>query len=461
MNYKFKTKPYKHQVVALKRAWQQGYLALLWEPGTGKTKLIVDWACALWQREKIQTIMIVCPLSVIGVWEEEFETHATVPYHFIPIDAKTKDLTIVSNDLNVVVVNYDLAWRRKELLDQLRPNMVIADESQRIKRPNARRTRFMTGLNRAPYRAVLTGTPTPKSYLDLFSQWKFLHYRTFGTRVADFRHRYIVMGGFMGKQIVGYDNVKELKQKVKKDASIVLKRTALDLPEQIYQRIPIDLEPAAQAHYDKMAYEFFLELERGDVSDAKNAAVKILRLQQITGGWIKSDEGNTYQLSEQKIKTTQDLLHDLWENDEPVVVFARFIPEVQAIAQLGADAGVRTYVLRGATGRAHRDSLRRDFQAKGGPSLFVAQIQTGGLGITLHRSHQVIFYSVTYALDDYIQACDRVHRIGQEYKVTYRHIVARSTVDVDIYAALRRKQDIMKIIMDDHSKVAQYLDRPV
>jgi SNF2 family DNA or RNA helicase len=448
--YRFKTKPYVHQVKALKRALKRHHIGLLWEPGTGKTKAIVDWTCALFLAGKADRALVICPLSVTGVWEEEYETHAPIPYRLVTLDKKDESLDWGRSPervLSVLVVNYDLAWRRKELIDAFNADIVVADESHRIKKPSTRRSRFLRTRSRARYRAILTGTPTPKSYLDLYGQWVFLNPRRFGTNFAAFKRKYIVFGGFMDKKVKGYQNVDDLKTRVRSDATIRRKDQCLDLPDRTYQRIPIVLEESARRIYEKMAYELFLELENGEISDAKNVAVKLLRLQQITGGWIKSDEGNLHRISTAKMIACEERLEDLWNNDERVVVFARFRPEVSAIAELGLQGGVKTYVLGGNTRREDRDDFRRSFQAKRGPSLFVAQIQTGGLGITLHSSAEVLFYSVTYALDDYIQACDRVHRIGQTRNVRYQHLVGVNTVDVDIYRSLREKGDILKTIM--------------
>ena len=413
MKYKFKTKPFKHQKRAVIRALRQGHIGLLWEPGTGKTKTIVDWTSALFLRDgaAASRVVIFCPLSVVGVWEDEYATHCPVPYRCIIVDRNSASVRLSKKKLNVVIVNYDLAWRRKDFFTAVRPHVVVADESHRIKKASTRRSRFLRTFNRAPYRAILTGTPTPKSYLDIYGQWVFLNPRRFGTRINDFKDRYIRFGGFGKHQVVGYFNFQELKDKIKQDASIIRKDQVLDLPPRTYSRVPVLLEDEAWTAYYKMAYELYLELMNGEVSDAANVAVKLLRLQQITGGWLNSDEGNLHRLSYVKMKTCRDLLEDLFDKDERVVVFARFRPEVQAICDLGTGLRVSTYRLDGSVGREDRDASRRAFQAKAGPSLFVAQIQSGGLGITLHKSSQVIFYSVTYALDDYIKACDRVHRI--------------------------------------------------
>jgi SNF2 family DNA or RNA helicase len=469
MKYKFRTKPYPHQVEALKRFWGKWFLALFWEPGTGKTKATIDIACALFQAGKARRFMIVAPLSVLGVWKEEFELHATSPYTLFIMD-KTwyKRLPMAvrwsmmqEDHMTVIVVNYDIIWRRKEIAKLYSPGFIVADESHRLKKPSARRSKFMRTMNVAPYRMILTGTPTPKGLVDIYSQWLFLNIKRFGGRIDDFKAEYAVTGGFKGFTIKGYRNVKKLRRLIRMDASIVRKDTALDLPPRTYQRVPVYLEPAAQEYYDKMALEMYLELERGEISDAKNAAVRLLRLQQITGGFIKSDEKNIHQLSTAKLKVAADLLEDLTDDGQRVVVFARFIPEVLALADIGKRLKVRTYTLYGATRREDRDHIRRQFQTKKAPAIFVAQISTGGLGITLHAAHEVLYYSTTYSLEDWVQSADRVHRIGQTEKVTYRTLIAEGTVEEDIYAALRAKKKILRMIMKDPKILKRRLSRDV
>lgn len=401
-------------------------------------------------------MMIVCPLSVVGVWEEQWAEHSGIPYNLMILDRKTEEIQIVDPSLNILVVNYDLVWRRKEIVDAFAPQMVVADESHRIKKPSAKRSRFLRRLNDVPYRAILTGTPTPKSLVDYYGQWVFLNKDRFGTVKANFEDRYVIYGRFVN-QIRGYRNIKELKRKVHSDASVVKKESCLDLPERTYQRVPLDLEDTAAKMYERMAYELFIELEDGEVVDAKTVGTKLLKLQQITGGFIFTEGGNPRQVSEAKLSILRDLLEDYYGAGRKVVVFARFLPEIAAISHLGRKLGFITMVLSGSTRREDRDSQRRSFQQDPGPALFVAQIQTGGLGISLHAAHDAIFYSVTYALDDYIQACDRLHRIGQTNHVTYRHLVARRTVDLDIYECLRRKQDITELILQNPSTLTQEL----
>ena len=457
--YKFKTKPYKHQLAAFKRALKQGYLAVLWEPRLGKSKLIVDWACAEWQRGNVQRVLIICPLSVVGVWEDEFAEHAPIYYHIHFLEKDDVKVPVDVHGLSVLLVNYDRAWRRKKVVKKFKPQMVVADESHRLKRPGARRSLYMRSWRKAPYRAILTGTVTTKSYLDVFGQWAFLNWRQFGLHVDDFRHYYLIMGGFMKKQIKGYRHFDELKAKIKMDSTIRRESQVFDMPPTIDQRVPVFLDSKAMKAYQKMEYELFLELKRGEVSDAKNIAVKLLRLQQITGGWIKSDEGNIHQISTDKLHSAWERLENLWNDDERVVVFCRFLPELRALSQFGVRSGVSTYSLSGATRREDRDVRRRRFEAKAGPSVFVSQIQTGGLGISLAAAAEVIFYSVTYSYDDYYQASRRIRGPKQTRTMRYQHLVVPHSIDTDMYSNLQMKQGLLDSIMGNPKKYARILEK--
>lgn len=452
MRYVFRTKPYEHQKKNLKRFIKQHYLGVLWDPGIGKSKLIVDCACALNMMGKLNRVLIVCPLSVVGVWQDEFEKHATTPYYLENIEPDTHKL-LNKKRLHIVVVNYDLVWRRDKLVSGFDPQMVVADESHRIKKASARRSWYLRRYNDAPYRAILTGTPSPKSLLDLYSQWVFLQPKTFGTRVQDFKDRYIIYGGFKNYEIKGYRNVKELKRKLKKDSTRLRKDQTLDLPERIWQRVPVLLEPRVLDAYWELADEFLLTLKSGAVVDAKNAMVKMMKLQQITGGWVFDEDGVAHRISNAKMGVMKDIFQTTSDNGSKIVVFARFRREVKGIAALARKAGLATFVLDGDTPREERRTNRIRFQSNPEPAAFVAQVASGGLGITLTASSEAVFYSAPLPLDEYIQACDRIHRIGQTRMVRYRHLVATGTVDEDIYRALKKKQEVMAIVMGKPSSL--------
>lgn len=432
----------------LKRLLRKGYGGLLWEPGTGKTKVIVDWASALHVMGRLHRVVIVCPKSVKGVWEDEFAEHSPLTrYKVVVVDAKTEYIPRYKNALTIAVINYDLIWRRGLLIDKFDPEMVVADESHRIKKPSAKRTKALWSYNEVPYRAILTGTPTPRSYRDIYAQWKFLYRRRFGNRVDSFEAQYIRYGGYMKKQVMGYLNFTELTTKMGKDATSIAKRDVLDLPPLVEQRIPIRLEPRVQAQYDVLEREFFLELESGETIDSPNVLALRQKMSQITGGWVNTEQG-LVQISEAKITAAKELLEDRLSLEEKVVIFARYIPETDALTQAAKQVGFKKiYLMTGAVKQKDRDSQRREFQKIKDPAVFVIQVQTGGLGITLHAAHEVMFYSTTDALDDYIQAIGRVERSGQTHKMTVRHLTALGTIDVDRFHALKGKEKVEKHLM--------------
>ena len=449
MKYRFKGKPFKHQVMAIKRALKQGYIGLLWQPGTGKTRAIIDWACILHMKEGMKRVLVVCPLSVAGVWEEEVEKYATVKTYVSIFDKRSTSIPVTKTALEFVIVNYDIGWRRKKLFKRYNPELVVSDESQKIKRPSARRSWFLRSFRHAPHRAILTGTPVPKGFIDLFGQWVFLNWRRFGTNFQDFKDRHVVFGGYMHKKIKGYKKVDEIKWKVKQDASVRRKDQCIDLPPEMDQRVPVELEDTARKMYERMAMEFFLQFDSGEIVDAKNAGAKLMKLQQIAGGFLITEEG-VRQVSEAKFNILRDFLEVRFEEEQRVVVFCRFRAELDAINQLGVNGfRVPTYQLRGGIKREERDIARRLFQGSPGPSLFVAQIQAGSLGIGLYKSSEAFFYSTSYAYDDWRQAKDRLHRQGQKSKVIYRHLLAKNTVDEDILESLKEKKSFEDIVMGD------------
>jgi SNF2 family DNA or RNA helicase len=385
-------------------------------------------------------------------------------------ETRTK-LPSVGGALHVVIINYDKVWRdeAKRSLLGYDPQLVVADESHRLKRPSTNRSWAMRAWGTAPYRSILTGTPTPKSLLDIYGQWVFLNKGRFGTNFGDFKAHYAVMGGYMKKQIKGYKqkNLPELKHKVRLDASILRKDQCLDLPPKIFQRIPVTLEPEAQSMYDELAEEFYLELTSGKVVDAANAAVKLLRLQQLVGGWIGAEgdtEAKRYieHVSSAKFDAAREFIKDRISTDQPLVVFCRFRPEIEALREFLAGQKVRFMVLSGSTPRKLRPQQIKEFQGSRGCAIFVAQIQSGSLGINLSRSAETLFYSTTYSYEDYGQATDRTHRPGQEAdKVTYRQLVATGTVDEDIYASLQAKEDVMAHLMGRPKLLIERIKRPM
>jgi len=445
-----KTTPYDHQDKAFQIGIAANQTALLMEQGTGKTLSAIGVAGYRYKKGQIKKLLVIPPLTVVPVWISELAKHADFEYSLVSLadmrDKKRSDkLKTLDSGLKIVAINHEAAWRCIDLLRKWKPDMIIVDESQKIKNGRAKQSRGIHKLgDDTKFKMILTGTPITQGPLDTWSQYRFLNPDIFGRRFTSFRDRYAIMGGFQGKQVVGYRHLEELASKAHSIAYRVTKAEALDLPETTDQNIYVRLSKDTQDVYDEMEKEFMVTFSEEEVATAPIILTQLLRLQQITGGFVKTDKDTIMRLDSSKLKATEELLSDL-PDDKKVVIFARFIPEIEAIKEVSEKLGIKTLTLTGKT--KDRGEVVRRFQEES-HRVIVIQIQTGGLGITLTAADTAIFYSTTFSYGDYDQARARLHRIGQHHYVTYIHILAEGTVDEDILDILQNKEDVAVNILD-------------
>lgn len=440
-------KAYQHQIKAYNLALQNPAFAYLMEMGTGKTLAALMVAARKFERGEIKKLLVVCPATVTDVWAAETDALS------VPVNAqiltgqkekRIERLGMVTEDkLNIAIINYEATWRIIDELLKWDADMVIADESQRIKTPGAKQSKAMHRLGKkAKYKLILTGTPVLNSPLDVFSQYKFLDDSIFGTSFYAFRNRYAIMGGYGGYEVIDYKNLDELKEKVHSIAYRVTKEEALDLPEQVDQILYCELEPKAQQIYDEIKEESYAKLATAGEVTVQNVLTEILRLQQVTGGYITTDTGVSEKISSAKINVLKDIITD---TDKKLVIFARFLSEIKEIMGLLDELGIEYGWITGAQ-KKRSEEVRR-FQEDPTCRVFIAQTQTAGLGITLTAADTAIFYSLDYSYANYDQAKARLHRIGQKNKCTYIHLIAKNTIDEKVLRALKEKKNIAEEIL--------------
>ena len=454
------TTPWQHQRDAMALAAEHPAYLFAHDMGAGKSKLGVDY-CAL---QEAKRVLILCPKSVIAVWPKQFALHSGGKWEVLPLasgtvkqktDTATKALRLAQamGRQIAIVVNYESAWRgplgpiRKKgrivdqgLLLSTEWDVVILDESHRVKSPGGKASKFCAALrNRAKRRLCLTGTPMPHSPLDLYAQYRFLDPSIFGNNYHRFKMRYGVMGGFQGKQVIRFQRQDEMQEKMFSRAHRVSKHDVLDLPPTTHEQVTVELGPTARNIYNKLEREFVAEVEAGTVT-ASNALVKLLRLQQVTGGAVSTDEGKTQEVDTAKADALEDLFTDL-PAEEPVVVFGRFHHDLTAIARTAAKCERTCGEL---SGRVNQLEQWQD----GKFNVLAVQIRSGGLGVDCTRSAYCAYYSLGFSLGDYEQSLARLDRPGQTRPVTYYHILATSTVDEDVYAALRAKRKVVDSILE-------------
>ena len=472
MQYKFKTKPYEHQLEALKRSWNKREYAYFMEMGTGKSKVLIDNIALLYDKGGINAAIIVAPKGVYRNWSGK-EIPAHMPDHVErdvavwnpapTVKQKTELMKLfeVSPELKILIINVEAFSTKKGVAFVekfiLAHNALIAvDESTTIKNPKAQRTKNLLKLAlNTKYRRILTGFPVTQSPLDLYSQSAFLSTQLLGySSFYSFQNRYAkVINRSMGqrtfRQVIGYQNLEELTDNVNEFSYRVLKKECLDLPDKVYQRREVELTPEQKKVYKQLKDYAIAQLESSELVSVTSVLTQILRLHQVVCGFVKHDQGDEVEIKNNRLDSLLDVLA---ETQGKVIIWANYQYDIKRILKtlqdtVGTEA-VATYY--GETLDEDRQQIIKSFQDPDSPLTYlISNVQTGGYGITLTEASTVIYYSNNYDLEKRLQSEDRAHRIGQTNKVTYIDLVAKGTVDEKIVKALRNKLDLAQEVLGD------------
>lgn len=474
--YPVKANLYKHQIRGANMALRAfgaldaktpgGGFGELFEMGCGKTLTTIAVAGALYNLGKIDRVLVVAPTSVCSVWPHDLNQFATFPWEArVLLGDKKKRLKALNElenwpfkALRIAVINYESTHREGifEALAAYKPDLIVCDESQRIKNPSAAQSKALHKLgDAAPFRMILSGTPVQNNAVDLYSQYRFLDPAVYGANFYAFKNRYCIMGGYGQHQIVGYRNMDELVEKEHSVAYRVTKEECLDLPQQTFINRYVQFTDAEQAIYEQLRKSSFLELETGENVTATTILTMYLRLMQLTGGFLTADESTRpKQVNTAKLDVLADIVDDyVVDAGKKLVIFARFRAEIAAIENLLRLRKIQYGSIYGDVPMEERGKIVEDFQTNPDTKVFVAQIQTAGLGITLHAASTAVFYSYDYNYANYAQALARIHRIGQRLPVTYIHLVVDGSIDEKILAALENKEDMAKTVVDSWREV--------
>ena len=473
MNYKFKTKPYAHQLKALEMSWDKKCFAYFMEMGTGKSKVLIDNSAMLYDHGKINGVLIVAPKGVYKNWySSEIPTH--LPDHIEKnvvlwqaniTKQQQKSLNTLfetGTDLHVLIMNVESLSTKKGVdfaakFINSHETLMAIDESTTIKNPEAKRTKNIVELGKnAKYKRILTGSPVTKSPLDLYKQCEFLDpWLLDHTSWYTFRTRYAVMknmsfNGRTFQKVVGYKNLGELSEKLKPFSNRVLKDDCLDLPNKTFMKRIVQLTPDQNKVYTQMKKEA-LAILNGKMLTTSNALTQLMRLQQITCGHFKSDDGTVQEVKSNRIDELIDVLNEI---EGKVVIWAHWQSDVKQIIKAILDEFDQGCLVDyyGLTPQDKRQQNIKRFQEDDKCRFFVGTPQTGGYGITLTAASNMIYYSNGYDLEKRQQSEARIDRIGQEKPMTYIDIICEDTVDERIVKALRKKVNIASQVMGEELK---------
>ena len=475
MNYKFKTKPYGHQLDALEASWNKEVFAYFMEMGTGKSKVLLDNAAILYDKGEINALLLIAPKGVYKNWyDSEIPTH--LPDHvdtnivlWKTSDKSKKQQSLLNtlfkpgSHLNILIMNVesfssgngsDFAYK---FLASHPKSMVAIDEATTIKTPTSNRTKNILSLSKhCKYRRILTGSPVTKSPLDLYSQCQFLDPWLLGHEsYTTFKARYSICKKIQvnGRQVeigVGYRNLGELSEKIKSFSKRILKEDCLDLPEKSYVKHYVELTKEQQKVYQQMKKEAIAFLD-GKMQSSATVMTQLMRLHQITCGHFTSDDGTIKDLPCQRLNELMDILEKI---EGKTIIWSHYTHDVKRIIKeikrvYGDDSVVDYY---GQTDTDSRSKNIKKFQTDDKCRFFVGTTHTGGYGITLTAGSNMIYFSNGYDLEKRQQSEARIDRIGQTKKMTYIDIMTQDTVDERIVKALRNKVNIANTIMDEGFK---------
>jgi len=460
--YKFKMTPRPYQMDALNKSWPHDSFALFMQMRTGKTFVTINLMAARAQDGQLNAMLVVCPTSAKPVWDMEMEKHCPLPYslHMIQAGGKKAALKFIDEEcdgIKVMVVGvealsqgsaYDIAFKFTAKYKTL----VACDESTTIKTPKKTRTDNACNLADIGHsRVILNGTPVTQGVQDLWSQYRFLNWMIIKQKsYYNYMHRYCIMGGFEGRKVVGYDNLKELMDRIGPYTYQISTAEAIGLPDRVSETLMVEPSPAQKKALVDLGDPMMVTDLDGDTLDVETVLERMIRYQQIVGGHFPFDKDDgqhgikAFPGKNPKMEEMMAMIENFPEN-EKVIIWARFTPELDMILdKLHTEYGLKScaWYRGGMTDSERRNSLEQ-FRDNPACRFFVANQMSGGRAIDLATASVHIYYSNTFSLDDRLQSEMRTNSSNQKAKsILYVDIVMNHKIDINIAGALANKKEV-------------------
>lgn len=499
-----KTQGMDKQIEALSRMADTRWFALFMQQGTGKTWTFLADAEDLFNKGKIDSILVEAPSGVHENWVlREIPKHLEVPHvahYWSPNPGKARkyvlvrDLLTTRGVLRILSVNYEAVARSREAFDfvvdflQSSRALMILDESHRIK--DTRTSTFKKTMELRDFaiaRRIGTGTPMDKPQ-DIFGQMQFLkegllgtnNFRAFMAEYARLVDPARTMQGHpeiptsedfrMAAQVQNnprmrfaiqvakdettglpiYRNLEKLRKLVAAHSFRCLKTECLDLPPKVYQTHYFHLTKAQRAAYDMLEEELRVMSRDGELLPVHKLA-KFTKLQQITSGFVMvpGDPEPVYVGDDNpRLHSLIDRMQDI---DGQKIVWCRFREEIASLARLFRDSGITFTEYHGGIKKKDRNAQLDAFQERGESEVLLGVQKAGGVGLTITAAATTFFCSNEYSAIVRDQAEDRNHRRGSEIhdSVLYIDMAAINTIDQSITRAFQEKLSLAATIMGD------------
>lgn len=442
----------EHQATCLAIAEKMPWYAFFLETGTGKTLL----GLSIIREKPYVKWLVVCPKAIIKTAWLDDAAKFYPDMKIIPYNRSLKRTTYREYQLkwgtqqpeqaaDVLVCNYESFRIMRDEFLALGVQGVIFDESVKIKNPSASVTKAAIQFaDKMVYRYILSGIPAPNSELEYFTQLQVVDPGIFGTNFWRFRSNYFEpLDYFQSKWELKPEMARQFYNSLAKRSIVKRKKDCLDLPELVAVRRNIVLSPSAMKYYREMHRTRVLELLKdGATVIAPNKLAQLMKLRQITSGFIIDNEDTPKMLHKEKLKELLEVLDEL--GGSQAIIWCNFRNEIERIKEVLGDKAVTAY---GDT--KDIDSSIDKFKA-GEAQYIIANPKTLKYGVTLTNASYAIYYSLSYSYDDFAQSRDRIHRYGQTNKATLIFLLAEGTIDEVLYDVLMQKKtkdEAMKAII--------------
>ncbi len=474
-DFVFKTKPMNHQKITFNFLRGFDCAANLLEQGLGKSKVLIDVATWRFRMGQIKICFITAPTTVVGAFADEIEKHGHDDFNDLLIldDKSTKKRQQRLEELlekiergeqfhGFIITNHDALGSTKQGLRQylIKANakrklfqMMAVDESSKIKHASSQRSKSHWKVGQTvKYRQILTGTFITQGAEDAFGQYRFLDDRVFGTMVSAFRGTYIILGGFEGREVVGYSNINEFLNKIYAIGIRFTKEICLDLPKKIYRRRVIRLDDKVSKLYREVEREAVSEWD-GETIIAPLAINRMTKAAQIAAGFIYTHDETGKKIGVKRIHNlkTDAVKEELDDHDGKVIIWTS-LEESQVMArEMMAKNKIKFVEVTAADSMPERRKKVKQFNEDESIKAFLSKPTLAGLGLTMNVAHHVIYIVNSHNAEDRWQSEDRNHRYGQESPVTYCDIVAVTaqggkTYDHDALKTLSNKKAFANVI---------------
>ena len=484
--YVYKTTPYDYQQEALDKmeGAPGNVFALFCEPGTGKTKMGIDKAGELWSEGRIDSVIVVAPKGVHTQWIiEQLPIHFAHPYKAYWWKAGPKS-GFVKEDTTFYGEQHFLSWwslnydalntdrgraAMRDLLKKCGNFMMILDESHLVKNIRTKRWKncnVLSNKEHCAYKLIATGTPIAKDLVDEWAQFRILDENIIGIKyITHFRSEYCMMGGFQGKQFLGPRNLEKFQKITDPYVFRARKKDLPGIPKKVYRRWAISMTKRQAQMYKSLKRDLVAQIDDERIVSVTNILPSLIRLQQISNGYIVDDEDKEIHdivpvNKNPRLLALEEILNEQ-EEIAPTIIWCRYHRDIEMILQK-FDNAVSYYGAMSDVDKA--TSLKRWMNPNDKKAmLFVATPGSGGTGLNLQKSGctHAIYFSNAENYVHRVQSEDRIHRIGaQGDSILYTDIVARGSRDYPILANLRAKKDLSAVTLGDLKTELNDLDFP-